>query len=110
MIPLAHRTNGPAFILNKENFNATFNMKALFYAQNGVLHSDNSPAIFADGHIAFYFFGKNKTVNFKESINIKIPASILLMIISFAIKKIKTFLLAKKLLISGIFLLKTINS
>lgn len=71
MIPLAHRTNGPAFILNKENFNATFNTKALFYAQNGVLHSDNSPAIFADGHIAFYFFGKNKTVNFKESINIK---------------------------------------
>ena len=71
MIPFAHRTNGPAFILNKENFNATFNTKALFYAQNGVLHSENSPAIFSDGHIAFYFFGKNKTAEFKETINLK---------------------------------------
>ena len=71
MIPLAHRTNGPAFILNKENFNATYNMKAIFYVQNGVLHSENSPAIFSDGHIAFYFFGKNKTAEFKEAINLK---------------------------------------
>jgi len=71
MIPLAHRVNGPAFILNKENFDATFNFKSVFYVQNGTLHSDNSPAIISSKHIAFYFWGKNKTASFKEAINLK---------------------------------------
>lgn len=66
MIPLANRTNGPAFILNKENFNATFNMKALFYAQNSVLHSENSPAIFLMNIYLFIFLKKIKRLSLKR--------------------------------------------
>lgn len=70
VVPSLHRENKPAFIQNPIVFSTPqkYENVNVFYAQNGVLHSNFFPAIYYEEAVYFYLFGGNKTKTFIQTL------------------------------------------